>query len=70
MAPKPLARLVRFDRAVRLLRAGSAKSLTEVAQASGYFDQAHFIREFRAFSGGTPGEYDPGWPVGDGDARW
>lgn len=33
------------------------KSLTEVAYLSDYYDQPHFIREFKAFTGLTPGEY-------------
>jgi AraC-like DNA-binding protein len=64
LAPKPLARLVRFDRAVRLLRAGAGRgSLAQVAAECGYFDQAHFIRDFRRYAGGTPGEYAVPWPA-------
>jgi AraC-like DNA-binding protein len=32
-------------------------SLTEVAHASGFYDQSHFIREFKAFTGLTPRQY-------------
>jgi AraC-like DNA-binding protein len=31
--------------------------LTELAHECGYFDQAHFIREFKAFAGKTPTQY-------------
>ncbi len=31
--------------------------LTEVAYASGFYDQSHFIREFKAFTGLTPKQY-------------
>jgi len=34
-----------------------AVSLTEAAYAAGYFDQAHFIRDFRALVGCTPAQY-------------
>jgi AraC-like DNA-binding protein len=55
MAPKPLARLLRFERAVERLRAGA--DLADVALDSGYYDQAHFNRDFKVFSGVTPTEY-------------
>lgn len=34
-----------------------ATSFTEKAYAAGYFDQAHFIKDFKAFTGKTPGEF-------------
>lgn len=33
------------------------KSFTEAAYAAGYFDQAHFIRDFSAFTGQTPAHF-------------
>jgi AraC-like DNA-binding protein len=55
MAPKPLARLLRFERAVARLRAGAG--LVDAALDSGYYDQAHFNRDFKHFAGRTPTEY-------------
>jgi AraC-like DNA-binding protein len=55
MAPKALARLLRFERAVKRLRAGD--ELADLALDAGYYDQAHFNRDFRAFAGTTPTEY-------------
>ncbi len=53
LPPKTFARILRFDRAKALLeRAGP--SLAEVALDAGYYDQAHFNRDFRAFAGCTP----------------
>ena len=55
MPPKPLARILRFERAAARLRQGAA--LADAALDSGYYDQAHFNRDFRAFAGVTPTEY-------------
>jgi AraC-like DNA-binding protein len=55
VAPKPLARLLRFERAVERLCAGD--DLADVALDSGYYDQAHFNRDFKAFAGVTPTAY-------------
>ncbi len=55
VSPKALARLLRFEHALELLR-GQACTLADVAYASGYYDQAHFNRDFRAFAGVAPGE--------------
>jgi AraC-like DNA-binding protein len=52
LAPKAVARLVRFNDALRLLQRGVAGA--EVAFRCGYSDQAHFVNEFRRFSGTTP----------------
>lgn len=54
LTPKTSARVLRFNRAVRLLT-GEDANLTEVAAACGYYDQAHLNREFRALAGTTPG---------------
>jgi AraC-like DNA-binding protein len=55
MAPKALARLLRFERAVERLRDG--EDLAAIALGCGYYDQAHFNRDFRAFTGTTPTGY-------------
>ncbi len=55
MTPKALARLLRFERAAKRLRAGD--ELADLALDAGYYDQAHFNRDFRAFAGTTPTDY-------------
>lgn len=55
LAAKPLARIVRFQNALRLMRAGRGLRLTDVAHHAGFFDQAHFTREFRDITGLAPG---------------
>ena len=53
MNPKEYGRIVRFQRALRMMQLGS-RDYTGIAYATGYADQSHFIREFRQFSGITP----------------
>jgi AraC-like DNA-binding protein len=52
VTPKRFARLARFHRAVSLMDA--VPGLATVAQHAGYYDQPHFVREFRAFAGTSP----------------
>lgn len=54
-APRQLASLLRLHRAVEAHLAGV--SLSSVAYEAGYYDQSHFIREFRAVTGQPPGRY-------------
>lgn len=50
--PKTLQRILRFQRALRQVRAGAP--LAEVAYRCGYADQAHLTREVRALAGVPP----------------
>lgn len=55
ISPAALAAVVRFNRTLRLVLDTPA-SLTAIAYEGGYYDQAHFIKEFRKFTGITPSE--------------
>jgi AraC-like DNA-binding protein len=55
--PKSFARLARFLHACSVLREGSWSSLVQVAHDCGYYDQPHFIGDFKALSGMTPGTF-------------
>ena len=58
ISPKRLARITRFQRALRLLDArDSPQRGAHTAAACGYADQAHFIRDFRALAGCSPGAH-------------
>src|SRR5215510_14426082 len=54
---KRLARVERFRAAVERLARAPRGALADVADASGYYDQAHMNRDFRALAGMTPGAY-------------
>jgi AraC-like DNA-binding protein len=56
VSPKVFARILRFGRVVRFLRAGRTGDLADLAVASGYWDQSHLNRDARDFAGVTPGE--------------
>ncbi|MBC7947431.1 MAG: AraC family transcriptional regulator [Chitinophagaceae bacterium] len=53
-SPKFFARLARFSSAYRLRERDPRLSWTAIAHDTGYFDQMHFIRDFKQFAGITP----------------
>ena len=55
--PKSYARLVRFQNACSRLQRGGWTSLTQLSLECGYYDQAHFNGDFKAFSGMTPRDF-------------
>jgi AraC-like DNA-binding protein len=57
LTPKLFCRVRRFQRALRSIGQGAPVEWAAVAADCGYFDQAHFIRDFRAFSGINPSAY-------------
>lgn len=57
MNPKTYLRIVRYNAARNSLEHGLQTSLTALAYQLGYFDQAHFIRDFKRFSPQSPSEY-------------
>lgn len=56
LTPKAAARVLRFRRAMTLSAPGH-RSLSSIALACGYFDQAHFNRDFRMLAGCSPREW-------------
>lgn len=57
LSPKRFARVQRFQTVVETVHPLREVDWADVAAACGYFDQAHFIHDFHAFSGFTPTEY-------------
>ena len=58
LSPKRLARIARFQRALRRARGAEPRRRGAVTAAQcGYADQSHFIREFRQLAGCSPSEH-------------
>ena len=57
VTPKRVARIYRFARLIVSVDALRPVDWSQLAHTAGYFDQAHFSREFKDFTGHTPTEY-------------
>jgi AraC-like DNA-binding protein len=55
--PKRMARIYRFAELILSVDARRPVDWAALAQTAGYFDQAHFGKEFKDFTGRTPTEY-------------
>lgn len=56
LTPKLYTKINRFQNSLKLV-SKKDRSLTSIAYDCGYFDQSHFIREFKYFTGSTPSGY-------------
>ncbi len=54
LPPQFYMRVKRFNEAIRLMKTRRFEKLTDVAYRLNYYDQSHFIRDIKAFSGITP----------------
>lgn len=61
LSPKGYARLIRFDQALVARRSAPERPWTDILYDLGYFDQAHFIREFHMFAGISPTRFSGDW---------
>jgi AraC-like DNA-binding protein len=57
VSPKWVIQRYRLHEAAQQLADGAVAGMTELALRLGYFDQAHFIRDFKAVVGRAPGEH-------------
>ncbi|KUG13014.1 helix-turn-helix transcriptional regulator [Elizabethkingia miricola] len=57
LSPKQLSRTIRLQAALKMLLNDQFSNLVELAYENEYYDQAHFIKEFKEFTGSTPKEF-------------
>lgn len=57
LSPKMFSRIYKFQKVIHLIGQEEKIDWAMLAYEGGYFDQAHFIKEFQAFSGINPTAY-------------
>lgn len=57
VSPKQFGKVIRLQTALKMLLNKKAENLTDIAYESEYFDQAHFIKDFKEFTGINPKEF-------------
>jgi len=55
--PKTYLKIIRFRKSLHALLNSDYNTLTDVAYDCGYYDQMHFIREFKLFTGSSPSQF-------------
>lgn len=54
MSPKQLSKVIRLQATLKMLDENKYNNLTALAYENGYYDQAHFIKDFKEFTGLSP----------------
>ena len=57
LSPKQLSKTIRLQATLKMLLSKQFKNLTSLAYQGEYYDQAHFIKDFKEFTGFTPKEF-------------
>ncbi|HMR84613.1 MAG TPA: helix-turn-helix domain-containing protein [Niabella sp.] len=57
ISPKQLGRVIRLQTALKMLLNQKKETLTRIAYESEYYDQAHFIKDFRELTGNNPAAF-------------
>ncbi|MFT2008116.1 AraC family transcriptional regulator [Pontibacter sp. 13R65] len=57
ISPKQLGKVIRLQTALKLLLNQKTETLTQIAYESEYYDQNHFIKDFKEFTGTTPKDF-------------
>lgn len=57
VTPKVYLKVMRFQKAVQMISAADSINWGQISQECGFYDQAHFINDFKHFSGLTPAKF-------------
>ncbi|TGK48040.1 AraC family transcriptional regulator [Leptospira bouyouniensis] len=57
VSPKQLGKIIRLQTAIKLMLDEKDKSLTQIAYDSDYYDQSHFIKDFKQVTGLNPSDF-------------
>jgi AraC-like DNA-binding protein len=57
LSPKQLSKFIRLQATLKMMNEKKFTSLTSLAYENGYYDQAHFIKDFKEFTGISPKQF-------------
>lgn len=57
LSPKSFSRITRLQSILQNLNKPAVSNWADLSYQFGYFDQAHFIKDFKEFTGNSPNEY-------------
>jgi len=57
LSPKQLSKTIRLQATLKMLLTNETTNLTNLAYQNEFYDQAHFIKDFKEFTGLTPKEF-------------
>jgi AraC-like DNA-binding protein len=57
LSPKEFSKIIKFIGSLNYLKTNRVGNLAETAHACGYYDQAHFIHDFKEYAGLTPSQF-------------
>jgi AraC-like DNA-binding protein len=57
LSPKQLTKIIRLQATLKMMHLEQYTNLTDLAYENGYYDQAHFIKDFKAFTGMSPKQF-------------
>lgn len=57
ISPKQLGKVIRLQSALKMLLNNEGDNLTHIAYENNYYDQAHFTKDFKEFTGVNPSDF-------------